>query len=55
MVLALWTLQESWRNFDDTLPENTLMYGGMDKKEAIQLYAEITLRTYLEILSKQVE
>lgn len=55
MILALWTLQESWRNYDASLPENSLMYGGMDKKEAIQLYAEITLRTYLEVLSKQVE
>ncbi len=54
MILALWTLQESWNNFDETLPETSLIHGGMEKKAAIQLYAEITLRTYLEILSRQV-
>lgn len=53
MQLALWTLKESWDKMDETLPENSLMYGnGMDKEEAIQLYSEITLRTYLEALAQ---
>lgn len=51
MVLALWTLKESWDNLDDAIPADSLLYGGMEKKEALQLYAEITLRTYLEVLS----
>ena len=55
MVISLWSLQERWRNFDESLPETSIMYGGMEQKEALQLYSEITLRTYLEIVSKHVE
>jgi len=50
--LALWTLKESWDKLDDSAPQDSLLYGnGMDKEEAIQLYSEITLRTYLEALA----
>ncbi|WP_346881275.1 hypothetical protein [uncultured Algibacter sp.] len=52
MQLALWTLKESWDNMDTSVPDNSLMYGGMEKEEAIQLYSEITLRTYLEALAQ---
>lgn len=52
MHSALWSLKERWDQFDDTLPENPLMYGGMGKEETIQLYSEITLRTYLEALAQ---
>lgn len=51
MVLAMWTLKESWNHLDYSIPADSLLYGGMEKKEALQLYAEITLRTYLEVLS----
>jgi hypothetical protein len=51
MTLAMWTLRESWSNLDESIPGDSLMYGGMEKKAAIQLYAEITLRTYLEELA----
>lgn len=51
MVLAMWTLKESWSNLEESIPEDSLIYGGMERKQAIQLYAEITLRTYLEVLS----
>jgi hypothetical protein len=51
MTLAMWTLKESWSNLDESIPGDSLMYGGIEKKEAIQLYAEITLRTYLEVLT----
>lgn len=51
MILAMWSLKESWDNLDETIPADSLMYGGMERKEAIQLYAEITLRTYLEVLT----
>ncbi|WP_299243090.1 hypothetical protein [uncultured Aquimarina sp.] len=53
MNQALWTLQQSWDAMDDTLPENSRMYGGIDKKEAAQLYSEITLRSYLDMLISQ--
>ena len=49
---ALWTLKESWDKFDKTLPEDSLMYGGISKDEAIQMYSEITLRSYLETLAQ---
>ncbi len=53
MQLALWTLKESWDTLDESLPQDSLLYGsGMDKEEAIQLYSEITLRTYLEALAQ---
>ena len=53
MQLALWTLKESWDKLDETVPQDSLLYGsGMDKEEAIQLYSEITLRTYLEALAQ---
>ena len=53
MQLALWTLKESWDKLDETAPQDSLLYGnGMDKEEAIQLYSEITLRTYLEALAQ---
>ena len=51
MQLALWTLKESWDKMDDSIPGNSLLYGGLGKEEAIQLYSEITLRTYLEALA----
>ena len=53
MQLALWTLKESWDKLDETAPQESLLYGsGIDKEEAIQLYSEITLRTYLEALAQ---
>ncbi|TGV03589.1 hypothetical protein [Flavivirga rizhaonensis] len=49
---ALWTLKESWDKFDKTLPEDSLMHGGISKDEAIQIYSETTLRSYLEALAQ---
>jgi hypothetical protein len=53
MVQALWTLQEHWDTIDETLPKDSLMYGGIDTEEATQLYSEITLRSYLDMLISQ--
>ena len=50
MQSALWTLKESWSILDETLPEDSLMYGGLGKEKALEVYAETTLRTYLEAL-----
>ena len=51
MQTALWTLKESWDKMDDSLPTDSLMYGGMNKEDAVQLYSETTLRSYLEALT----
>lgn len=53
MQCALWTLKERWGKFDKNLPEDSLMHGGgISKDEAIQIYSETTLRTYLEALAQ---
>ena len=51
MQTALWTLKECWDKMDDSLPTSSIMYGGMDKEEAVKLYSETTLRSYLEALA----
>ncbi|WP_027395058.1 hypothetical protein [Aquimarina latercula] len=52
MQSAMWTLKENWSNLDDTVPDDSLMYGGMEKEDAVQMYADTTLRRYLEVLSR---
>ncbi|WP_254884130.1 hypothetical protein [Aquimarina sp. TRL1] len=54
MVSALWRLQQNWDGIDMTLPGHSLMFGAMAQKEAIQLYSEVTLRTYLEALTTNI-
>ena len=51
MVHALHTLKDNWDQMDETLPEDSLMYGGTTKDEAVQAFSEITLRNYLEALT----
>ena len=48
---ALWSLQERWISMDTSLSEASLMYGGMQKQQAFELYSEITLISYLETLA----
>ena len=50
MQSVLWSLKESWSNLDKTLPGDSLMYGGLGREEMLEVYAETTLRTYLEAL-----
>lgn len=52
MQNAMWTLKESWSNLDDTVPNDSLMYGGMEKEDAVQMYTDTNLRRYLEVLSR---
>lgn len=53
MQLALWTLKERWNKLDESVPQDSLLYGsGLGKEEAIQLFSDITLRTYLEALAQ---
>lgn len=51
MVHALHTLKDNWDQMDETLPEDSLMYGGTTRDEAVQAFSEITLRNYLEALT----
>ncbi len=53
MHKALWTLQTNWDTMDEHLPGNSRMFWEIDKEEAVQLYAQVTLRTYLEMLACQ--
>lgn len=52
MVSAMWTLKESWDMIDESLPQDSLMYGGIGRERVLELYSEITLRSYLETLSE---
>jgi hypothetical protein len=51
MVHALHSLKDNWDQMDETLPEDSLMYGGTTRDEAVQAFSEITLRNYLEALT----
>lgn len=51
MVHALHNLRDNWEQMDETLPEDSLMYGGTSREEAVQAFSEITLRNYLEALT----
>lgn len=54
--IALSLLKENWEAMDTSLPESSLLYeGGIKKQEALQLYSQITLRTYLETLVTRID
>lgn len=53
MTSALHELKENWQGLDETLPEDSLMFGGVSQQEARGVYTETTLRTYLEALMQQ--
>ena len=53
MVSAMWTLKESWDQVDESVPQDSLMYGGIGKERARELYTEMTLRSYLETLAQE--
>lgn len=52
MMGALQDLKENWQAFDDSLPNDSLMYGGTSEEEAKEIYTETTLRNYLEALNQ---
>lgn len=52
MMGALQDLKENWQALDDTLPEDSLMYGGASEGEAREIYTETTFRNYLEALNE---
>ncbi len=51
MIHALHQLKDNWDELDDSLPEVSLKHTGTSKQQAVQVYSEITLRSYLEALS----
>lgn len=51
MNSALQSLKESWQTVDASLPDTSLRYGGIPMEEALDIYSETTLRSYLETLS----
>jgi len=55
MAHAMHSLKDNWAELDETLPEETILYGRTSRQEAIQTYSEITLVSYLDALSKVYE
>lgn len=53
MTTALKELEENWHALDDTVPETSLLYGGVSRAEARDIYTQTTLRTFLEALTHQ--
>ena len=51
MTAALNVLKENWHGLDESIPADSLMYGGVSFDEATQAFAELTFRTYLEALT----
>lgn len=49
---AMHALRDYWSDLDDSLPEESVMYGSTTRQQAIRVFSEISLRTYLEALSK---
>ncbi|WP_241479982.1 hypothetical protein [Kordia jejudonensis] len=48
---ALWELKEKWSELDTKINENSLMYSSLSKQNVTEIYAQRTLRTYLETLA----
>ena len=56
MQSALYELRENWEEMDDSLPELSVKNGsGTTREQAIEVYTEITLRSYLEALAQVYE
>lgn len=57
MIYAMHHLKDSWKDFDGKKTEtDSLVYGSATTREqAVETFAEITLRSYLEALSEVYE
>jgi hypothetical protein len=51
MVHTMHKLKDNWDEMDDTLPEVSLKHSATSREQAVQVYYETTLRSYLEALS----
>lgn len=50
MMSALNVLKENWHTLDRSLPEDSLLYGGVSKEQVTQVFSQLSLRTFLEAL-----
>jgi len=50
MLTAKHLLRDHWHAYDPSLPANSLMQGGPSRSEAVAVFGQMTLRTYLEAL-----
>lgn len=49
---SMYQLEDNWAAYDPTIPnETSILFGGVSKETAVTLFAERTLRSYLETLS----
>ncbi len=51
MVYAMHMLRDNWNQIDTSLPEDSLMYGGISKEQAREVFTETSLHSYLEALA----
>lgn len=48
--MTMSTLKENWSLLDESIPEDSRLFGRVTRKEAIQVFSELSLETYLEAL-----
>ena len=49
---SMSNLQEAWSLIDENLPSESLIHSGTTEEDAVRVFPTITLRSYLESLSK---
>jgi hypothetical protein len=48
---AMHLLRESWQHLDSSIPAESISQGGeVSREDAVRIFSELTLRTYLETL-----
>lgn len=51
MLHAMHRLKDHWAEMDEKLPGDSLLFGGQSREEAVRVFSEITLRTWIIALS----
>jgi hypothetical protein len=50
---AMHLLRERWQHLDSSIPAESISQGGeVSREDAVRIFSELTLRTYLETLSR---
>jgi hypothetical protein len=53
MLHAMHNLKDNWHHMDESVPSDSLLYGsGITRETAVSIYADTTLRNYLETLAR---
>ncbi|EDP94649.1 hypothetical protein KAOT1_00195 [Kordia algicida OT-1] len=52
---ALWSLEIRWKKKTDIATKDSYLQSGISRENAIELYTQITLRTYLEALANYTD